>query len=182
MHELQFCTSLTAMAEEQVPDVAPGLRAAPVRDRTWFRVLAVLVLLGVFTVLYVRVVRHDVVATWEILATCPAEAGTAPATVTRILDTSACSTNPSRAVSGRGWPIVTFVLSSAAGLDPTITRVLSDDRSRTLRAEYDAPTGSPSGSGVVLAFIELPERKLPDVPFTVEGASGPVTVTTVPAG
>jgi len=102
--------------------------------------------------------------------------------VTTTLDTSACGTTPRHSVSGRGWPIVPFVVSEAAGVDPAITTVHSDKTARTMSADYDAPTATTaSGQGVVLVFIEVPLDSLPSTPFTIEGASGPVTVSSVPS-
>jgi hypothetical protein len=151
-----------------------------IRDRFWFQALAVVAIVGVLVLVVARFAHHDVVQNWEVLATCPAETGTAPATVSTSLDTSDCATTPSHSVSGRGWPIVPFVLPASAGLDPTITKVLSDPKARTLRVEYgsEADASSVTSDGVVLVFIEIPAANLPDVPYTIEGASGPVTVTT----
>lgn len=154
------------------------------RDRFWFQALAVVVIVGGIVALVSRVGHRDVVQNWELLATCPAEAGTAPSTVSTRLDTSDCATTPSRSVSGRGWPIVPFVLPANAGLDPTITSVHSDDRNRTLRVEYrnEVTTAPTTADGVVLAFVEVPPDDIPQAPYTIQGASGPVTVTSAPSG
>ena len=176
-------TTVAAMVEH-APS-ATAVSPAPahgVRDRFWFQALAVVLLLAVFGLIVVRVSHRDVVQNWEVLASCPAPAGTAPATVTTTLDTSACGTTPSHSVSGRGWPIVPFVVSDAAGVDPVITQVHSDKTARTMSVDYDAPTATTaSGQGVVLVFIEVPLDSLPSTPFAIEGASGPVTVTSVPS-
>ena len=58
--------------------------------------------------------------------------------------------------------------------------VRSDDRARTMRVEYKGDGAIAAGAGVVLAFIEVSPGDLPPVPFTIEGASGPVTVTSAP--
>jgi hypothetical protein len=42
-----------------------------------------------------------------------------------------------------------------------------------------APGDGRSSGETVLAFVEVPSDALPDVPFTVQGATGSVTVTTV---
>lgn len=174
--------------DEQNP-ATPAAGAAPaapaahgIRDRFWFQALAVVAILGVIGLLVVRLGHRDVVQNWQLLATCPADSGTAPNTVTTTLDTSDCGTTPSHSVSGRGWPIVPFVLPASAGLDPAITTVRSDQKTRTLRVEYkDAvSTSTSTTAGVVLAYIEVPPNDIPTAPFTIEGASGPVTVTSAP--
>lgn len=175
--------------DEQKPATAEPGSAEPraargIRDQFWFQGLAIVALVGLVGLLVIRVGHRDVVQSWQLLATCPADAGTAPNTVTTRLDISDCATTPSHTVSGRGWPIVPFVLSPSAGLDPAITTVRSDDRTRTMRIEYkdqSAPSTSTT-AGVVLAFVEVPPHDIPTAPFTIEGASGPVTVTSVPAG
>lgn len=155
---------------------------AGIRDRFWFQALVVVVILGVVGLLVVRFGHRDVVQNWQLLATCPADAGTAPNTVTTTLDTSDCATTPSHSVSGRGWPIVPFVLPASAGLDPSITAVRSDDRTRTLRVDYTSEDAFPDdiAAGVVIAFVEVPPGDIPPAPYTIQGASGPVTVTTAP--
>jgi hypothetical protein len=176
------------MMEEQnppldSPDGAARAGAADgVRDRFWFQAFAVLVIVGAIGLLVVRFGHRDVVQNWQLIATCPAEAGTAPNTVTTTLDTSDCATTPSRSVSGRGWPIVPFVLPATAGLDPSITAVHSDDNTRTLRVEYkdEGSMSSTTAAGVVLAFVEVPPSDIPPAPYVIEGASGPVTVTSSP--
>ena len=172
------------MVDQQHPATVASARQTPargIRDRFWFQALAVVGLLAVFGLVLVRVSHRDVVQNWEVLASCPAPAGTALSTVTTTLDTSACGTAPSHSVSGRGWPIVPFVVSDAAGVDPTITTVHSDKTARTMQVDYDAATAtSAPGHAVVLVFIEVPVDALPSTPFTVDGASGPVTVTSVP--
>jgi hypothetical protein len=153
-----------------------------VRDRLWFQVLAVLALALVIGLVIAWRGHHDVVADWRVLGTCTAAPGTAPDTVSTTLDMSACAA-PGRSLSSRGWPIVAFVLDGSAGLDPRITAVLSDPAARTMRVEYDAATSATGAGGdVVLAYIEVPPESLPSTPFTIEGASGPVTVHSVTTG
>lgn len=175
--------------EEQEPTTAESASgAAPpahgVRDQFWFQALVIVAIVAVIGLLVLRLGHRDVVQSWQLLATCPADAGTAPNTVTTRLDTSACATAPSHSVSGRGWPIVPFVLPAAAGLDPTITTVRSDAKTRTMRIEYKDQSASSTSTtdGVVLAFVEVPPDDIPTVPFAIEGASGPVTVTSAPVG
>jgi hypothetical protein len=167
--------------EEQTP--ARVERRDGIRDRFWFQALAVVVIVGVLALVAIRLVHHDVVEDWLVLASCPAATGTAPATVSSSLDTSDCATAPTHSVSGRGWPIVPFVLPASAGLDPTITKVLSDPKVRTLSVEYDSQANATAGTGdgVVLVFIEIPAESVPGVTYTIEGASGPVTVTSATA-
>jgi hypothetical protein len=169
-----------------VDDVVTATALSPtaqrgVRERFWFQALAVVVLLAAFGLILLRVSHRDVVQDWAVLASCPAPAGTAPATVSTTLDTSACATTPSHSVSGRGWPIVPFVVSDAGGVDPTITAVHSDKAARTMSVDYDAPTAATApGHGVVLVFVEVPFESLPATPFTIDGASGPVSVSSLP--
>jgi len=187
VHMLSIGTNVRTMVDEQPSATAApaGHATAPrLRDRFWYQALAVVVVLVVFGLIVARVSHHDVVQNWAALASCPAPAGTAPTTVTTTLDTSPCGTTPSHSVSGRGWPIVPFVVSDAAGVDPVITKVHSDKTARTMRVDYDAPTAataSASGQGVILVFVEVPLDSLPATPFTIDGASGPVTVSSVPS-
>lgn len=166
-------------ATTAAPDGSSAVGRTGVRDRFWFQLLLVVLLVAGLVLAVTRFAHRDVVQGWQVLAACPADPGTAPATVTTTLDTSACATAPSHAVSGRGWPIVPFVLPADAGLDPSVTTVVSDRRTRTMRAEYQPATGpvADAGRGVVLVFVEVPAEDLPATPFTIEGASGPVTVT-----
>jgi len=186
MHQLLSSTTLRDVMDEQKPATPPLDGSAPTsggpgaRDRFWFQALAVVVIVVAIGALVVRFGHGDVVQDWQLIATCPAAEGTAPSTVSTTLDTSDCATNPSHSVSGRGWPIVPFVLPATAGLEPTITIVRSDDRARTMRVEYKGDGAIAAGAGVVLAFIEVSPGDLPPVPFTIEGASGPVTVTSAP--
>lgn len=103
--------------------------------------------------------------------------------MTTTLDTADCATTPSHSTSGRGWPIVPFVLPASAGLDPSITTVRSDQKTRIMRLEYkeQGTASSSTTAGVVLAFVEVPPNDIPTAPFTIQGASGPVTVTSAPA-
>ena len=57
------------------PSPAPG-----VRDRFWYQALAVVVLLAALGLMVARSSHTDVVQGWAVLASCPAPAGTAPAT------------------------------------------------------------------------------------------------------
>lgn len=187
VHHLQFSTTLRVMAEQQNPLTDPQGSARTgatvgVRDRFWFQALAVLVVVAAVGVLVVRFGHRDVVQHWQLIATCPADAGTAPNTVSTTLDTSDCATTPSHSVSGRGWPIVPFVLPATAGLDPAITAVHSDDKSRTLWVEYkdEGVASTTTAAGVVLAFVEVPPGDIPPAPYVIEGAAGPVTVTSAP--
>lgn len=171
--------------EQNPPTVVPDGQprgASGFRDRFWFQALAVLVVLVAIAVLVTRFGRRDVVQNWQLIATCPAAPGTAPNTVSTTLDTSDCATTPSHSVSGRGWPIVPFVLPGTAGLDPSITGVHSDDKTRTLRLEYKdgGSAVTSTTTDVVLAFVEVPPSDIPPAPYTIEGASGPVTVTSAP--
>lgn len=178
MHQLQISTTLRRVADELNPPTTA--RRDGVRDRFWFQALVVVAIVAGIGLIATRSVHRDVVQNWQVLASCPAEAGTKPATVSTTLDTSDCATTPSHSVSGRGWPIVPFVLPASAGLDPAITKVLSDSKTRVLSVEYGTGTDtSPdTATGVVLVFIEVPPSDIPDVPYTIKGASGPVTVTT----
>jgi len=74
-------------------------------------------------------------------------------------------------------------LPADVGLDPSITTVHSDKANGRMWLDYVAPApGDGRNSGqTLLAFVEVPSGSLPDVPFTVDGATGPVTVTAVPA-
>ncbi|MFN8157889.1 MAG: hypothetical protein U0R68_10750 [Candidatus Nanopelagicales bacterium] len=162
-------------------EAASGTARTGVRDRFWFQALAVVVVLLVIGLVVTRFTRRDVVQNWQVLATCPAEPGTAPATVTLALDPVDCASTPGHTLPGRGWPIVPFVLPATVGLEPRITKVLSDPRTRVMRLEYDATTSTEGVTGVVLVYVEMPESELPATPFTIEGASGAVTVSSVPA-
>ena len=71
------------MANEQSsePVASPDPTPAPgVRDRFWFQALAVVVLLAALGLIVARSSHTDVVQGWAVLASCPAPAGTAPAT------------------------------------------------------------------------------------------------------
>lgn len=52
-----------------------------------------------------------------------------------------------------------------------------------MRLEYkeQGTASSSTTAGVVLAFVEVPPNDIPTAPFTIQGASGPVTVTSAPA-
>jgi hypothetical protein len=163
------------MAEQNPSTTAPrdGLR-----DRFWFQALVVVAIVAGIALIASRSSHRDVVQNWLVIAACPAEAGTAPNTVSTTLDTSDCATTPSHSVSGRGWPIVPFVLPASAGLDPAITNVHSDSKTRVLSVEYGSDAATDSGTGVVIVFVEVPPSDIPEVPYTIKGASGAVTVTT----
>ena len=157
--------------------------SSPVRERFWFQGVVVVVALAAFALLATRFVHRDVVSGWQVVATCPAGPAATSGVVRTTLDTSACATPPTDPGTGRGWPIVPVVLPAAAGLDPAITTVSSDTRTRTFRVDYAAPSASvPNAGGTVIVFVEVPPAALPATPFTVQGASGPVTVTSVQTG
>ena len=166
------------MTEELNPPNAQP--RASLRDRFWVQALVVVAIVAGIALVATRVGHREVVQNWLVLASCPADAGTKPATVSTTLDTSDCATTPSHSVSGRGWPIVPFVLPASAGLDPAITKVLSNSQTRVLSVEHGSGTdiGVDTATGVVLVFIEVPPSDIPAVPYTIQGASGPVTVTT----
>lgn len=127
-----------------------------------------------------RFMRQDVVTGWRMLASCTAAQDVHIQTVTTSLTTDACTGTPTRRDVGRGWPVVAFALPSSAGTKPTIRAVRSDAGSRTMWLEYDVRGDGRAGSDVVLAFVEVPPTQLPPLPFTVRGATGLVTVATVP--
>lgn len=164
---------------------AAGRAATPLRERFWFQAVVVVLALAAFAVVATRLVHRDVVSGWNVLATCPAaaQASSTLITVSTAPDTSQCAVPPTSTAHGRGWPVVPVVLPAAAGLDPSITKVSSDTRTRTVHVEYAVPsTAAGSTGGTVVAFVEVPPTALPDVPFTVEGANGPVTVSSVVSG
>ena len=165
-------------------DAAPPVdRPRDFRDSAWFRIaiVAAVVILG--AVVVTRFLKHDVVSNWKMLATCPAASDASAVPVSTTLDTQSCSSAPLDPHDGRGWPIVAFVLPADVGLDPSITTVHSDKANGRMWLDYVAPApGDGRNSGqTLLAFVEVPSGSLPDVPFTVDGATGPVTVTAVPA-
>lgn len=184
MHQLLFSTILRDVMDEQKPATPPLDGSAPTsdrpgaRDRFWFQALAVVVIVVAIGVLVVRFGHGDVVQNWQLIATCPAEEGTAPSTVSTSLDTSDCATNPSHSVSGRGWPISSLSLPRRASSPPSPPS--APTTGPTMRVEYKGDGATAAGAGVVLAFIEVSPSDLPPVPFTIEGASGPVTVTSAP--
>jgi len=162
----------------------PAERPHDFRDSSWFRIAVVAAVMVLGAVVVTRFLKHDVVTNWKLLATCPAAAEATAVPVSTTLDTQACSSAPVDPHDGRGWPIVAFVLPADVGLSPSITTVHSDKSSRRMWLDYVAPApgdGRGGGKTVVLAFIEVPSDTLPETPFTVDGATGPVTVTTVPA-
>jgi hypothetical protein len=169
--------------------MADSTEAAPLpasprdfRDSRWFQLgIAVVVVLLVVLVV-TRFLKHDVVTSWKLLATCAAASDSAVVPVSVTLDTQACSSAPLDPQDGRGWPIVAFVLPADVGLSPSITAVHSDRAGHRMWLDYVAPApGDGRNSGeTVLAFVEIPGSSLPDVPFTVDGAAGSITVSDVP--
>jgi len=153
----------------------PGARGPGLWRGAGILVLVVLLVAGV-----ARFMRQDVVNGWRLLASCTASADARPQTVSTTLTTAACAAAPTRRDVGRGWPVVAFVLPSSAGTQPSIRAVRSDAGSRTMWLEYDVRGDGRAGSDVVLAFVEVPPTELPPLPFTVRGATGLVTVATVP--
>ena len=160
----------------------PAQRPRDVRDSDWFQAVMLVVLIGGFVLLVGHFLRHDVVTNWKLLATCPSTSDAATVPVATSVNTHSCTSAPLDPLDGRGWPIVAFVLPADVGLTPSITKVHSDESSSSMWLDYDAaPPGDGQNSGeTVLAFVEVPSDALPDVPFTVRGATGSVTVTTVP--
>lgn len=138
-------------------------------------VLVVLLVAGV-----ARFMRQDVVSSWRLLASCTASADTRVQAVSTSLSTRACSSPVARTDVARGWPVVTFVLPSSAGARPTIRAVRSDSGARSMWVEYDVRGDGRAGAEVVLAFVEVPPNELPPLPFTVRGATGLLTVETIP--
>jgi len=171
------------MVDTDVRQLAPSPPLVPpLRERFWFQSLVVVLAVVAFVAVVAHVVRGDVVAGWQVVATCPAAAGASPAVVTTSVDASACAAAPTRRATSHGWPVVPVALPASAGLDPRITRVLSDRQARTFRLEYAvASSASEPSGGTVLVFVEVPPGSVPDAPFTIEGSTGPVTVTIVPA-
>jgi len=161
---------------------APAQRPRDVRDSDWFQVVMLVVLIGGFVLLVGHFLRHDVVTNWKLLATCPSTADATPVPVATTVNTQSCTSDPLDPIDGRGWPIVAFVLPTDVGLTPSITTVHSDKSSHRMLLDYTAaaPGDGRNSSETVLAFIEVPSDALPDVPFTVQGATGSITVTTVP--
>jgi hypothetical protein len=168
---------------DDIDPAAPADRPRGFRDSAWFRIAIVVTVVILGGVVVTRFLKHDVVSNWKLLATCPAASDAAAVPVSTTLDTQSCSSAPLDPHEGRGWPIVAFVLPADVGLDPSITAVHSDKADRRMWLDYVAPApGDGRNSGrTVLAFVEVPSNSLPDVPFTVDGASGPVTVSAVPA-
>lgn len=150
------------------------------RDSIWFRAGVVVVIVAALALLATRALHRDVVNGWEVLATCPAASDAAAPAVSSSVDAAACRQAPVEILDARGWPVLAVTLPASAGTDPTITRVRSDKAARTVKVEYDA--GGSRSDADALVFIEVPRSSLPDVPFSVEGAHGPVVVTSVPSG
>jgi hypothetical protein len=156
---------------------------SPLRDRFWFQALVVVAALALFALVAARLVHRDVVAAWAVVASCPAGPVASSIEVGTVLDTAGCATAPTSTGPTRGWPILPVVLPAAAGLEPEITAVSSDPRTRTVHVDYAAPSAAASSvGGTVLVFVEVPPTALPGTPFTLEGATGPVTVTAVRTG
>ena len=139
------------------------------RDRDWFPIVSVVVILVVLGVVITRIVRHDVVAGWTVLTTCSAPESTVVAAVSSTLDTSACTGTPTSPAHERGWPVVATVLPASAGASPEVTRVRTDSKARTITIDY-RPSSTPAAEGRIV-FVEVPPSALPD---------GPVAVTSSP--
>ena len=108
-------------------DAAPPVgRPRDFRDSAWFRIAIVVAVVILGAVVVTRFLKHDVVSSWKLLATCPAASDSAAVPVSTTLDTRACSSAPIDPHDGRGWPIVAFVLPADVGLDPV-------DHDRALR-------------------------------------------------
>ena len=142
-----------------------------------------------FVVVYGRFHDGRRVIDAPVLGTCTADADASLPAVTADLDTSACTGEPTvlRAARGAGWSVVTVALPSTLGLDPRINGVYVDGDARTVSLDYDNPVDESRREGAgsstsTLVFVEIETSKLPAVPFTVEGATGPVTVTAAPGG
>lgn len=143
----------------------PATGRRDLRDRGWFPVVAVLGIVVVLGLVVARVVRHDVVTGWQVLATCAAPAGAVVPSVSASLDTSACTTAPDDPDAGRGWPVVAAVLPASAGEQPDITRVRADKSAHTVVLDY-RPSGATSSTARIV-FVEVPPGSLPDTPVTV---------------
>jgi hypothetical protein len=149
---------------------------------SWIQVVAVVAVVVVFGFVVVRFVKKDAVSHWEVVAACATSTAVPAARVSTSVDTSICTGPPPEVGQLRGWPIVTFVLPVGAGLDPRITRVTADDKSRTVTIGYDtASTSADVSPGErVLVFIEVPPDSLPATPFDLTDAAGTTTVESVP--
>jgi hypothetical protein len=139
------------------------------RDRDWFPLVAALGIVVVLCLVVTRVVRHDVVTGWQVLATCAAPADAVVPSVSASLDTSECSAAPADADQGRGWPVVAALLPASAGEQPDITRVRADKTAHTVVLDY-RPSGATSSTARIV-FVEVPPGSLPDTPVTVTSSS-----------
>lgn len=175
-------------------DVDPGApsgtaAASPaIPSGTWWRVLLGIALVAALVLVYVRV--HDArrLLDTKVLATCTIDRAAQPQPVTADLDTSACTGTPQvRADSrGTGWSVVAFRLPAGYGLDPDVRGVDVDRDARTVTLEVDAlPDESrrdaADASTSTLVLVEVETSKLPELPFTVAGTDGPVTVSSLPS-
>jgi hypothetical protein len=138
------------------------------RDRGWFPVVAAVALVVVLGVVVTRVLRHDVVTDWKVLAVCPAADGAVVRAVSSSLDTSACSATPTAQVTARGWPVVAAVVPASAGAVPDVTRVRVDTKARSIVLEYRRAATPASTPHIV--YVEVPPTSLPEPPVTVTAA------------
>lgn len=170
------------------PASAPGSSAPTTSSaRVWPRVVVGAMLVLGFVVVYTHFHDSRRLLDTRVLATCSGTPAATGSPVSADLDTSWC-TGPvdSRvAARGEGWSVVTFVLPDSLGLDPRVGAVYVDQGARTVTLDYDVPVDESrrdaAGTATsTLVFVEVETDKLPEVPFTVDGDTGPVTVTAVP--
>lgn len=145
--------------------------ARDLRDHPWFPVVAAVVLLVLIGLAVTRVVRHDVVAGWQVLATCPTTDGAVVASTSSTPDTTACTAPPTDSADARGWPVVATVLPPSAGQQPDVTQVRVDKAHRTVVLDY-RPGGAASDSPRIV-FVEVPPSALPATPVTVTSSPRP---------
>lgn len=149
-------------------------------DKPWVRGLIGLVLLVLFVAALARFMRQDVVSSWSVLATCPSTTSAEPTPVSTRVVADSCAIAPIDPATGRGWPVVAFVLPVGAG---EITSVHADADARTMWVDYQLPAEAARATDqVVIAFVEVPPGSLPPVPFAVRGATGLIDVAAVPTG
>jgi hypothetical protein len=175
-------------------DVDPGapsgtaLPPATAGSGTWWRILLGVALVAALVLVYARAHDSRRLLDTKVLATCTTDRDAAPPPITADLDTSVCTGTPQvRADSrGTGWSVVAFVLPAGYGLDPEVRGVDVDRDARTVSLDVDAvPDESrrdaADASTSTLVLVEVETSKLPDLPFTVNGTDGPVTVTSLPS-
>ena len=161
----------------------PGQPPSPSASQPgWIRIAVVVALVVALVVVIARYVKKDVVTHWKVLASCATAADVGANRVSTTLDTSACSRQTVEPAAARGWPIVTFVLPAQAGIDPTITGVRSDDKTRAVTILYNGSSESADtgAAGQVLVFVEVPPDSLPRIPFVIIDGAGTTTVTQLP--